>query len=108
MEASRKNQIRVRGRSYVSPELTTPAEVSVKSVAMIARYNIVNDATLYLLKGNLRNRVVFGGQDKLLHTPHRRISEALCALHWWKYGRDNNKSKKKRQVVMCSDYTVNL
>ena len=58
--------------------------------------------TLDLLKVNLRNRVVFGGQDKLLHTPRQISSEEFCALHWCKYGRDNNKSMKKRHVVMCS------
>ena len=77
MEASRNNQSHVRGRSYVSPEQTTPAEVSVKSVVMRARYNRVNYATLDLLRGNIINRVVFGGQDKLLHTPHQSSSETL-------------------------------
>ena len=108
MEASRKKQSRVRGRSYVSPERTNPAKVYVKSVAIRARFNIANDATLDLLKCKLRNRVVFGGQDKLRHTPHRSSSKAFCELHRWKYGSDNKKSKKKGQVVMCSDCMVHF
>ena len=82
--------------------------MSVKIVEMREKCNRVNDETLDLLKGKLRNRVVFGGQDKLLHTPHQISSEALCALHWWKYGRDNKKSMKKRHVVMCSYCMVNF
>ena len=70
MEASRKKQIHVRGQSYVSAERTNTAEEAVKSVEIIARCNRVNDATLYLLKSKLGNRVVFGGQDKLSHKPH--------------------------------------
>ena len=70
MEASRKNQSHVRGQSYVIPERTTPTKASVRNVTIIARCNRVNDATLDLLKGEIRNKVVFSGQDKLLHTPH--------------------------------------
>ena len=62
MEASRNNQSHVHGRSYISPERTTTSKVSVEIVAMRARCNRVNDATLDLLKGKLRNRVVFGGK----------------------------------------------
>ena len=61
MKASRNKQNHVCGRSYVSPERTTPAEVSVKIVAMGEILNRVNDSTLDLLKGKFRNRVVFGG-----------------------------------------------
>ena len=87
MEASRKKQSRVSCLSYVGTERTTPAKVSVKSIAMRAIRNRVNDAALDLLKVKLRNRVVFGGQDKLRHTPHQIIYEELCTLHRWKYGR---------------------
>ena len=62
MEASRKKKIHVRVQSYVSPDRTNPDEVFVKSVAMRARCNRVNDTTLDLLKSKLRNIVVFGGQ----------------------------------------------
>ena len=51
MEASIKKQSHVRGQSYVNTERTTTAEVSTESVAIRARYNRVNDATLDLLKG---------------------------------------------------------
>ena len=27
-------------------------------------------------------------------------------MNWWKNGRDNNKNKKKRQVLICSDCLV--
>ena len=84
MEASRNNQSHVFGKSYVSPERTTSAKVSVKSAALRARCNIVNDANLDLLKGMIRNKVVFGGKYKLRHTTHQSRSKALCALHWWK------------------------
>ena len=77
MEESRKNQSHVCGQSYVNPERTTTAKVSAKSVLMIEIRNRVNYVTLYLLKGKLINRVVFGGQDKLLHTPHQSSSETL-------------------------------
>ena len=82
IEASIKKQSNVRFLSYVSPDCTTPADVSVKSVARRERCNRVNDENLYLLIGQLRNRVVFSGQDKIRHTPHQRSSEALCALYW--------------------------
>ena len=108
MEASRKNQSHFCGWSYVSTDCASTAEVSVKSVAMRARCNRVNDATLDLLKGDLINIVVFGGQDKLCHKSHWSRSESLCILHRWKYEGDNNKSKNKRQVLMCSDWMVHL
>ena len=87
MEASRKKHSHVNVQSYVNPERTTPAEVSVKIVSMRERCNRVNDKSLDLLKGNLRNRLVFGGQDKLRHTPHQSSYKELCALHQWKYER---------------------
>ena len=64
IEASIKKQSNVRFLSYVSPDCTTPSKVSVKSVAIRAICNRVNDATLDMLKGKIRNRVMFGGQDK--------------------------------------------
>ena len=108
MEASRKKQSHVRDQSYVSPERTTPTKVSMMSVAMRARCNRFNNETLDMLKGKIRNRVLFGVQDNLCHTSHQNSSEPLCVLHWWKYGRDNKKSMKKRHLPMCSYCMVHL
>ena len=96
MDTSKKKQSHVCGRSYVSPDLTTLDELSMKSVAMRARCNRVNDATLYLLKCKLRNRVVFCGQDKIRRTPHQSSSEALFAWHQCKYGSEKNLRRKDK------------
>jgi len=109
MDVSRKKHSTFRGRT-VTQDDTTPTSIpmDVNSTSPSIRCNRVNDTALDPLNGSLCQRLVFGGRNNLRRTPLPSSNESLCALHRWKYGRDNKKSKKKRQVVKCKDCLVHL
>ena len=109
LEASRKKHSTFRGRTF-TPDSSTPTSIPMdrNSTSTRIRCNRVNDTALDPLNGSLCQRLVFGGRYNLRHTPLPSTNESLCALHRWKYGRENKNSKVKRQVVKCKDCLVHL
>ena len=108
-EASRKKHDIFRERTF-TPDCPIPTSIPMdkNSTPTRIRCNRVNDSALDPLNGSLGQRLVFGGTCNLRHTPLPSSNESLCALHRWKYGRENKNSKIKRQVVKCKDCLVNL
>ena len=109
LEASRKKHSTFRGRTF-TPDSITPTSIPMdrNSTSTRIRCHRVNDTALDPLNGSLCQRLVFGGRYNLRHTPLPSTNESLCALHRWKYGRENKNSKVKRQVVKCKDCLVHL
>ena len=83
-------------------------DICEKNNENCVRCNRVNDASLDPAKGKLRCRLVFGGTEQLKHNHKKSGDNSLCALHRWRYGRENENSKVKKDVMLCEDCLVNL
>ena len=69
----------------------------------------LKEKTLDTLNGKLKWIFVYGGTDKLRHTPTEISNDSLCVIrHRWKFGRNNKICKLKPGVTTCNKFLVCL